>query len=55
MTTAPENLLSVFDGTFMGINQALENFTPQLTPREVGTITNIAMHRQGFRFARRRL
>ena len=42
MNAAPENLQSVFDRTFAGISQGLENFTPQLTPREVGTIMSVA-------------
>ncbi len=42
MSTAPENLLSVFDRTFAGISQVRETFTPQLRPHEVGTITNIS-------------
>jgi F-type H+-transporting ATPase subunit alpha len=42
MTAAPENLKGVFDRTFAGISQGLENFTPQLTPREVGTVISVA-------------
>jgi F-type H+-transporting ATPase subunit alpha len=42
MKAAPENLQSVFDRTFTGISQGLGNFTPQLTPREVGTIISVA-------------
>src|SRR5664279_4815959 len=42
MNTAPENLQSVFDRTFAGISQAREAFIPQLTPHEVGTITNVS-------------
>ena len=42
MNTAPESLQSVFDRTFAGISQALEAFTPQLTPREVGTVISVA-------------
>ncbi len=42
MNTAPDNLQSVFDGAFAGISQAAEDFTPQLSPREIGTITNIS-------------
>ena len=42
MNAAPENLQSVFDRTFAGISQGLGNFTPQLTPREVGTIMSVA-------------
>lgn len=42
MNTALENLQSVFDRTFAGISQGREAFTPQLTPREVGTITSVS-------------
>ena len=42
MIAAPENLQSVFDRTFAGISQVREAFTPQLTPREVGTIISVA-------------
>jgi F-type H+-transporting ATPase subunit alpha len=42
MNAAPENLPNVFDRAFAGIGQARETFTPQLTPREVGTITNVS-------------
>ena len=42
MSTAPENLAGVFDRTFAGIGQALATFTPQLIPREVGTIISLA-------------
>ena len=42
MSTEPETLQSVFDRTFAGMSQAREAFRPQLTPREVGTITSIA-------------
>jgi F-type H+-transporting ATPase subunit alpha len=42
MNAGPESLQSVFDGAFAGISQVLEAFTPQLTPREVGTITNVS-------------
>ena len=38
----PEGLQNVFDTVFAGISQAREAFAPQLTPREVGTITSIA-------------
>ncbi len=37
-----ESLQTVFDSAFSGINQAREAFTPQLRPREIGTITSIA-------------
>src|SRR5271155_1911922 len=42
MISEPESLPSVFDEAFAGIRQVREAFTPQLTPREVGTITSIA-------------
>jgi F-type H+/Na+-transporting ATPase subunit alpha len=42
MNVVPENLQSVFDRTFAGISQGLGNFTPQLTPREVGTVISVA-------------
>ncbi len=42
MNREPEHLQDVFDRAFAGISQARENHTPQLKPREVGTITSIA-------------
>ena len=42
MITEPESLQIVFDRTFAGIGQVRELYTPQLTPREVGTITNVS-------------
>jgi F-type H+-transporting ATPase subunit alpha len=42
MNAAPENLQGVFDRTFAGISQGLENFTPQLTSREIGTVISVA-------------
>ena len=42
MITDPESLQSVFDAAFGGISEVRQAFTPQLTPREVGTITSIA-------------
>ena len=38
----PEGLQNIFDSVFAGICKAREAFTPQLRPREVGTITSIA-------------
>ncbi|MFZ0856112.1 MAG: alternate F1F0 ATPase, F1 subunit alpha [Candidatus Acidiferrales bacterium] len=38
----PESLKNVFDSAFAEIRQVRETFTPQLTPREVGTITSVA-------------
>ena len=42
MTTAPEGLEGIFDRAFAGISRVREGFTPQLTPHEVGTITNVS-------------
>ncbi|MDP1863565.1 MAG: alternate F1F0 ATPase, F1 subunit alpha [Thiobacillus sp.] len=42
MNKEPENLQAVFDGAFSAISQARDTFTPQLRPREIGTITSIA-------------
>jgi F-type H+-transporting ATPase subunit alpha len=42
MITAPESLQSVFDRAFAGIRRARQEFAPQLTPREVGTIISVA-------------
>ena len=42
MNTEDDSLRKVFDGAFAGISQAREAFAPQLTPREVGTITSLA-------------
>jgi F-type H+/Na+-transporting ATPase subunit alpha len=42
MNTAPESLQTVLDGAFAGITLAREAFTPQLTPHEVGTISNVS-------------
>jgi F-type H+-transporting ATPase subunit alpha len=42
MSAAPESLQSVFDRTFARISQAREAYTPELTPREVGTITDVS-------------
>jgi F-type H+/Na+-transporting ATPase subunit alpha len=42
MTAASESLQSVFDRTFAGISEATGAFAPQLTPHEVGTITNVS-------------
>jgi F-type H+-transporting ATPase subunit alpha len=38
----PESLQSVFDRAFAEIGQVREAFSPQLQPREVGTITSVA-------------
>jgi F-type H+-transporting ATPase subunit alpha len=42
MNTVPESLQSVFEQAFTGIGRTLETFTPQLVPREVGTITTVS-------------
>jgi F-type H+-transporting ATPase subunit alpha len=42
MDMEPESLQAVFDSAFSGISRGQEAFTPQLTPREIGTVTSIA-------------
>jgi F-type H+-transporting ATPase subunit alpha len=42
MNMEPESLQNVFDRAFAGISRVREAFTPQLTPREVGTVTSVA-------------
>ncbi len=42
MNAPPESLASVFDRAFAGMGRARERFTPQLVPREVGTITTVS-------------
>ena len=42
MSENSNSLQAVFDRTFAGLSQAREHFTPQLTPREVGTITAVS-------------
>src|ERR1039457_1149681 len=42
MIIEPESLQTIFDGIFAAIGQIRGAFAPQLTPREVGTITSIA-------------
>jgi F-type H+-transporting ATPase subunit alpha len=42
MISASDSLHSVVERAFAGISQAREAFTPQLTPREVGTIVSVA-------------
>jgi F-type H+-transporting ATPase subunit alpha len=37
-----ESLQNIFDSAFAGISQVREVFTPQLVPREVGTITTVS-------------
>jgi F-type H+/Na+-transporting ATPase subunit alpha len=38
----PESLQNVYDRAFAGLRQGREAFSPQLTPREVGTITSVS-------------
>lgn len=42
MSMEPDSLHSVLDSALTQVSQVREAFTPQLTPREVGTITSIA-------------
>jgi F-type H+/Na+-transporting ATPase subunit alpha len=42
MNMQPESLQNDVDRAFAGISQMREAFAPELTPREVGTITNVA-------------
>jgi len=42
VNAAPEGLQHVFDRAFAGISEVRAAFTPELTPREVGTITNVS-------------
>jgi len=42
MSKEPGSLQDVFNNAFAGIGQVREAFTPQLTPREVGTIASVA-------------
>jgi F-type H+-transporting ATPase subunit alpha len=42
MSAPPDPLQSAFDHAFAGLSQGREAFTPQLTLREVGTITSVA-------------
>jgi len=42
MSLEPAGLQTMFDSIFAGMAGAREAFTPELTPREVGTITSIA-------------
>jgi F-type H+-transporting ATPase subunit alpha len=41
MNAPPESLQTVFDRAFAGMSQVRESFAPQLTLREVGTITSV--------------
>jgi len=42
MTAVPDRLEPVFDRAFAAIGQAREQFSPQLTPHEVGTIATVS-------------
>ncbi len=42
MNMEPESLHNVLDSAFAGISQVREAFTPQLRPKEAGTITSVA-------------
>src|ERR1017187_8720312 len=42
MNMEPESLQHDFDSAFAGIRQVREAFTPRLTPREVGIVTNVS-------------
>ena len=42
MSAAPGILETAIDRTFAGLREVREAFTPQLTPREVGIITNVS-------------
>ena len=43
MNSSSDSLYTVFDQAFAGISRTLGGFTPQLTPREVGTITSVSV------------
>jgi len=42
MNTASESLQQVLDSAFAGISQVRTTFSPELRPREAGTITNVS-------------
>ncbi len=42
MSKEPAGLEDVFDNVFAGIRQVRETFTPEMRPREIGTVTSIA-------------
>jgi len=42
MSVSAETLQGVFERTFAGIRQGCEDFTPQLAPHEVGTVTRVS-------------
>ena len=43
MNNSPESLYSILEHAFAGISRTFEAFTPQLAPREVGTITSVSV------------
>lgn len=43
MNNSFDSLHTVFNQAFTGISRSLEAFSPQLTPREVGTITSVSI------------
>jgi F-type H+-transporting ATPase subunit alpha len=43
LNSSPDSLHPIFDRAFSGIARALNAFTPQMMPREVGTITNVSV------------
>jgi F-type H+-transporting ATPase subunit alpha len=43
MNHSADTLHGIFDHAFAGIGRALDAYTPQLTPREVGTITSVSV------------
>ena len=42
MNTGPESLQGALDDVFAAIGSARASFTPQLSPREVGTVSNVS-------------
>lgn len=43
MNNSPESLRQIYERAFAGIGRSLDSFTPQLNPREVGTITSVSI------------
>jgi F-type H+/Na+-transporting ATPase subunit alpha len=43
LNNSPASLHTVFDLAFAGISRTLADFTPQMSPREVGTITSVSV------------
>ena len=43
MSQSPDRLRAFFDRAFAGFSELRDSFNPQLTPREVGTITNVSV------------